>query len=194
MAKVEKGDVKTPEQLQQELIEAQSELLSLRPEEKPKHKPYTREEVKELAAKGHHIGAPNQKLSEGHDEEDLQSWDLCMVEMHLKDIGKLPEIGKEWSVPDFLILLKVDKKGMKASDKTFQWKNKQMDYRYPATEHRYMLHLPSGKLESGKRYECHYWVEEIRDAGGVQKLPRLLVKEFPVVTGAPTDPTKWGRG
>jgi hypothetical protein len=188
------AEKKTAEQLERELLEAKAKIGDLSPGVVAKKKPYTKEEIKELEGKGHLIGAPHQKLSEGHDEEDLKPWDLCIVEILLKDIGKLPETGKEWSVPASMTVLKIEKTGMKASDQTFQWRNKQVDFRYPASEHRYIMHLPTGMFKPSVKYPCHYWVEEIKHAAGVQKEVRMLVVDYPIVTGAPEDKTKWGRG
>ncbi len=190
-----KQSKKTVEQLEQELLEAKAQLSDAKPDIVVKAKPYTKDEIADLHKGGHHIGVPGQKLSEGHDTADLQKWDLWQCELALKDIGKLPETGEPWSVPEMITPMKIATKGKSGNDKSFQWENKQIDFRQRGANNQIFYNFPEGSVEAGKKYECHYWVELTRGIGGKDnKHVRMVVKELPRMTGAPTDPNKWGRG
>ena len=177
--------------IQKELIDAKNLIAEMNPV-KPRLKPYTEDEVAALNAKGHTIGATGQKLSENH--KPLPEWELWIVEIRVKDIGTIPETGNKWSVPDTLTLLKREKSGMKGEDVTFQFANKQIDFRFPSTEHRFTLLIPKGEGEPNKIYQCGYWVETVYANGKAVKMERMLVNDIPRITGAPTDKNLWGKG
>ena len=189
-------NTKTIEQLEQELLEAKALIGELKPDVQAKKKPYTRAEIKDIEAKGHVIGAPHQKLSEGHNEEDLHKWDMWQCELGLKDIGKLPEIGEAISVPDYIIPMKIVKKGMIGNDISFQSENNMIDFRFRGPNNQIFFKMPSGTVEASKRYECHYFVkvETPRGATMGKKIVCMVVKDFPIITGAPVNQNLWGKG
>ncbi len=184
------AEKKTVEQLQQELLETKAQLNDAKPEIAAKPKPYTKAEIDEHHKNGHVIGAPNQKLSEGHDLEDLQEWEQWECEVGLTDIGKLPETGLEHSVPHSITPTKPHKKGLKGTNKTFQTMNKQTDFRYAGIGKPILYYLPKGKLEAGKKYDAHYGIEITKSQQGDKKHVRMYVEACPEITGI----TKRGNG
>lgn len=175
---------KTAKELQQELLEAKAQLADLKPDVAPKAKPYTRDEVKDLQSKGHIIGAPNQKLTEGHDPEDLQVWDLWLCTMELKNIH-IPEIGQNWSVPVSITPMKVERPGKMGNDKTFQWENKAINFRERSKDKQIFFNFPKGSVISGTTYDCTYWPETNGRGDNEKTLIHALVKHCPKATGAP---------
>jgi hypothetical protein len=175
---------KTAEQLQQELIDTQKELLETRPAAKPVAKPYTRDEVKELQSKGHIIGVTTQKLTEGHDGEDLQVWDLWLCTMELKNVH-IAEIGQNWSVPVSITPMKIERPGKMGNDKTFQWENKAINFRERSKDKQIFFNFPKGAVVSGTTYDCTYWPETTGRGDNEKTLIHALVKECPRATGAP---------
>src|ERR1700677_954844 len=109
---------KTVEQLQAELNEANSKIVALTPEVAEKKKPYTAAEIAAHTKSGHVIGLPHQKLSLGHDEADLQKWDMWVCELKLK-LKMIPELGKERAVPDTITPLRIVKNTQVGNDRTF---------------------------------------------------------------------------
>ncbi len=184
---------KTAAELQQELLEAKAQIADLKPEVAPKKKDYSKSEIDAFKKEGHIIGNKSQKLSEGHDEEDLQKWDMWLVELDLADVGKLPEIGEAWSIPISLIALKKEKSGKVGNDKNFQEQNKSVNFRERGANKQLFMNFPQNTVEAGKKYDCHYWVETTGIGINNKKNVHLLVKEFPQVTGASTDKSNWGR-
>lgn len=194
MARGTTSSGKTIEQLEQELLEAKAQLSDAKPDIAPKKVPYTKDEIADLHKGGHHIGVPGQKLSEGHDEADLQKWDLWQCELLLKEIGKIPEIGEAWSIPDVLTPMKIVTKGKSGNNQSFQWENNQINFRERGANNQIFFNLPSGSVGAGKKYECNYFIQQTGAGVNMKKNVRLLIKDVPQATGAPKDQSKWGKG
>lgn len=165
-----------------QLNEANAKLAAQVPDKPVKVQPYSRAEIAEFGKYGHLVGKADQPLVLGHNEEDLQAWELVKCEMQIR-LSNIPEINKEWAIPVSLTPLKVEKPNMRGNDKTFQTMNKQVDFRY-RREDALFLYLPKGYLEMSKKYECHYWIE-MQDKGKVSETAhvRLDVIGYPRITG-----------
>lgn len=180
----------TLEQVQQELLETKAKLNDAKPDIAPKAKPYTKAEIAAHEKNGHVIGNPAQKLTEGHDPEDLKEWEQWECEVTLRMVGKIPETGHEHSIPEFFTLLKPHHKGLRANDKVFQTINKQTDFRYAGVGKPILYYVPAGEMKPGQKYDAHYSIEETRGQGGTVKHVRLFLADCTRITGI----TKKGNG
>ena len=170
--------------LKQEIIDLQKKVIGAAPEVKAPVKPYTQAEIAEHQKKGHIIGVAGQRLSEGHDEADLQKWDMVLCELGLKTV-LIAEVGEKWSVPSYIIPMKIERGGKVGNDKAFQWENNRVNFRERGADNRIFFHLPAGALKIGQRYDCGYWAEiNPKDPDATPGI-HLLINECPRATGAP---------
>lgn len=190
----EKEKQESVENLKQELLETKAKLADNIAIPEPKKKAYSRIDISELEKAGHIIGKPDQKLSEGHDPEDLQKWDMWLCALELKDIGRLPETGEAWSVPHEITPMKIENAGKSGNDKSFQWENNAVNFRERGANKQILYNFPANTVEAGKKYPCHYFVVKEGRGADVKTHVRLVIKDFPKVTNAPADSSKWGRG
>lgn len=159
---------------EKKLLNAQAALLDAA-EKKLPPKPYTSEEMAEHKAAGHVIGMPTQKLSTGHNAEDLQKWDLWKVQLKVRGPVFIPEIDQKWAVPHEITPMKIERPGLSGNDISFQKMNCQFDFRNMRTENDdWLIYLPSGMLEAGKTYKCDYWIKTV-DAGKVSETKLCLI-------------------
>jgi hypothetical protein len=178
------ADNKTVEQLQAELNEANAKLVNALPDPVAKPKPYTKAEIAAHEKNGHMIGNPNQKLSEGHNPEDLKEWEQWECEVTLKDIGKIPETSQEHAVPESITPLKPQKIGLTGNNKTFQAMNKQIDFRHAGVGRNILYYLPKGALKAAQKYPAHYGIEVVTEPGGkTSKQVRMYVEACHEITG-----------
>lgn len=171
-------------QAQQETLEAKAKLSDLQVAPEPKKKPYTRKEMDDLKQAGHLIGNANQKLSEGHDTEDLQKWDMWLCTLELKS-AHIPEIGKEWSIPTHITPMKIEKSGLVANDKSFQWGNNAVNFRERGANKQIFFHFPKGAVEAGKTYDCTYFAKRTGRGEDEKILILMHILACPKATGAP---------
>lgn len=175
------------EELEAELNEANAKLAATVPEKPAIDKPYTREEIEAHAKTGTVIGNPRQKLVTGHNEADLQEWEMWKCELKLRGSMTLPEINQNWATPAEIIPTKLEKPAMKANNKTFQTINKQINFR-ELREGQIFYYFPKGTIEPSKKYPCSYWVEVInKGRADEQRLVRIDVIGNDRVTGKPAN-------
>ena len=169
-------------ELEDKLNEANAKLAATVPDKPIKPQPYSRSEIADFKKDGHLVGKADQPLVLGHNEEDLQCWELVKCEMRTM-LQTIPEVGKEWAVPVSITPTRIEKPNMRGNDKTFQAMNNQIDFRY-RREDALFYYLPKGYLEMSKTYDCSYWVE-IQNRGRVDETRhvRLDVIGFPRITG-----------
>jgi len=189
MGRPRKEPLTTEEQqeLEDKLNEANAKLAATVPDKPSIDKPYTKTEIDEHATTGTVIGNPRQKLVTGHNEADLQEWEMWKCELKLRGAMVLPETGQSWSTPAEIIPTKLEKPSMRANDKTFQTMNKQINFR-ELREGQIFYYFPKGTIEPSKKYQCGYWVEVLnKGRADEQRLVHIDVIGNDRVTGKPAN-------
>lgn len=151
------------------------------PKETPKSG-YTPAEVAALNKEGHSIGAPGQKLSEGHTDESIAKWEKWEVELFLRNEMR---DGKEVGVPYEFYAVKLLRGGLSGSKETFQAMNKQADFRLTTRPNYHNYIFPAGSVEAGKRYPCKTFMEKTGRGVDEKHFERIHFEGMEDATGAP---------